>query len=81
MSPSDLEAIRTLVREEVKPIGDKVDTLRSEMHAGFERVWAEFKELREHLEGVIDERFPPIDKARRQGGRALRGTRMAAKTR
>ncbi len=74
MSPSDLEAIRAVIREEIEP-------MHSDMRAGFERVWAEFKELRDHLDGVVDERFPPIDKARRQGGRALGGTGMAAKTR
>lgn len=73
MSPSDLEAIRTLVREEIKPIGDKVDTLRSEMHA-------EFAQLRRELAGVIDSEYPAIASSSRAGGPPASG-KMAAKPR
>ena len=72
MSPGDLEAIRAAIREEIEP-------MRSEMRAGFDRVWAEFASLHEELQGVIDPTFKALTKDPREGGPA--GGGMAAKGR
>ena len=86
MNPGDLEAIRTVIRDEINPLRSEMEALRSEMEAlrsemeaGFERVSKEFADLREHLEGLIDADFPPVDQRPRHGGSGPSNMRIAAK--
>lgn len=82
--PLDATTIRTIIREELAPVEERlaerlvgVEGQLGKVEEELEAVRRHLASLRDELVGLIDERFPPIDQQRTGG--AARGFRMAAK--